>query len=259
MKLVQKKRRISSQSKMNTQLPQHVGIIMDGNGRWAIQRRHHRIWGHIKGSKTAKRIVEAAVKIGLKNLTLFAFSTENWKRSDEEVNALMKLLLHFLKKERGSLIKQNIKLQWIGSPYPLPINIQKEIDSVIEASIGNTGLNLIIAFNYGSRQEIIDTVKRISKSVQREQIKIEDINEDLFSSHLWTSGTPDPDLIIRTSEENRLSNFLLWQSAYTEFVTVKTLWPDFTQNDFLRSLNIFKTRKRRFGQESQPMEVECSH
>ncbi len=247
---------------MNTQWPQHVGIIMDGNGRWAIQKGHHRIWGHVRGSKAAKRIVEKAVEIGLKHLTLFAFSTENWKRSKEEVNALIKILLHYLKRDKENLVKKNINLQCIGFSDPLPIDIQKEIASVMEASKQNTGLKLTIAFNYGSRQEIIDTVKRIATDVQKGQLNIEDINEDLFSSQLWTSGIPDPDLIIRTSGENRLSNFLLWQSAYTEFITTKTLWPDFTEHDLLYLLNIFKTRERRFGKESQPtqpMELECSH
>ena len=228
-------------------LPQHIGIIMDGNGRWARKRGLPRTSGHAAGAKTFERIVEDAGNIGIKIVTVYAFSTENWNRPKEEVSALMTLLEDYLDHGLERLAGRNVKVHFIGDMSAFSEEFQKKLCHMEEATCTNSGLLLNVALNYGGRTEITSAVKNIAEDVLKGRIKPEDITENLISSHIYTAGQPDPDLIIRPSGEYRLSNFLLWQSAYSEFWFSDCLWPDFKKDDLLRAILDFQKRNRRFG------------
>lgn len=228
-------------------IPQHVAIIMDGNGRWAKQRNMPRTMGHKAGVETIRRIVKEADRLGIKYITLYAFSTENWKRPKEEVNALMKLLVQYLKSEVAELHKNGVVLKVLGDIEALQKECKKEIEDSIELTKNNTGLVLNVAFNYGGRDEIIKAVKNIVVDVQSEKIDKENINQELFSEYLYTKDSPDPDLIIRPSGEQRISNFLLWQCAYSEFWYSNVNWPDFSEKDLQQAIYDYQNRDRRYG------------
>ena len=233
-------------------LPTHVAIIMDGNGRWAKKRLMNRVRGHEQGSDTVRSIVTASREIGIKILTLYAFSTENWARPESEVKALMALLKKFIVAEREDLQKNNIRLNMIGQRHKLPPDVRQELDKTLELTGSNEEMILNLALSYGSREELTRAVQKIAVKLASKQLSPEEITEDLISAHLYTSGMPDPDLIIRTSGEYRLSNFLLWQAAYSELYITDTLWPDFTKEEFIEILKNYQTRDRRFGK------VSCS-
>jgi len=228
-------------------LPKHVAIIMDGNGRWAKIRGNKRVFGHKNGVKAVQEVVEAAGEIGIKFLTLYAFSTENWNRPIIEINALMSLFITAVKNEEKKLMKNNVKLSAIGVLKSLPLNVQKKLNDITEKTKNNTGLNLILAISYSGRQEITEMVTKISDKLLTHKIKKEDITEQLISDNLQTSGIPDPELLIRTSGEYRISNFLLWQISYSELYFSELLWPDFRKKDFFKAILNFQKRKRRFG------------
>ncbi len=228
-------------------IPEHVAIIMDGNGRWAKNRNKPRFYGHKEGMKRVKEIVEASKEFGIKVLTLFAFSTENWERPKEEISFLMSLLKEYIKKEVKELKKNNIKLNFIGDLSKFPDDIKNLLNNSMEITSNCSDLMLNIALNYGGRADILQAVKRIVA----EKIDEEKINEQLFSNFLYTKGIKDPDLLIRTSGEYRISNFLLWQIAYTELYITDTLWPDFDKNEFKKALEDFSKRERRFGKISE--------
>ena len=228
-------------------IPAHVAIIMDGNGRWARKHGKKRIFGHKKGVETVRKIVEVSAEAGVKYLTIYAFSTENWRRSKNEVNYLMKLILDSLLKEIDELIKNNVVIRFIGTEEKLPGNYNKKVYETCKLSWQNTGLNLNVAMNYGGRREILEAVKKISQKVKDGKISVDDINEEMIANHLYTAGMPDPDLVIRTSGELRLSNYLIWQTAYSEFWFTDILWPDFTKADFITALLDYQSRERRFG------------
>jgi len=232
-------------------LPRHLAIIMDGNGRWAKKQGMMRIFGHENGAKAVRQTVEACARLGIENLTLYAFSTENWNRPKLEVDALMKLLISSLKKELKTLQENNIKLNTIGNIDMLPNTARKELESVLQQTSGNNRMTLTLALSYGSREEIITAVKAISDKIKNNHIAITDINEDLINQHLYTHGLPDVDLVIRTSGEQRISNFLLWQIAYAEFYFTDVLWPDFRENDLYNALISYQKRERRFGKTSE--------
>ncbi|MCD6093727.1 MAG: isoprenyl transferase [Candidatus Omnitrophica bacterium] len=227
--------------------PKHIAIIMDGNGRWAKKRGLPRIEGHKKGIETVEEIIRAAVEQKIEVLTFYAFSLENWKRPSSEVQGLMRLLKKFLIEKRELLKEKNIHLISIGERERLPKAVQKELSKTEELSKNNKGLILNIALSYGSRQEIISAVKKIAEDIQKKKVKINKINERLFSKYLYTKELPDPDLLIRTSGELRLSNFLLWQISYSELYFTPKFWPDFQKSDFLEAIADFKKRNRRFG------------
>ena len=228
-------------------MPGHVAIIMDGNGRWAKARGLSRIAGHRAGIRPIRLVVETARKLGLKVLTLFAFSTENRKRPQQEVEAILKLLKAFLRKERKNLIKNNIRLMTIGNIEWFPAPIINEIKKTIFATANNTSLTLVLALNYGGRMDIIQACRRISEEIESKRLNPSDLTEEVFSSYLYTAGLPDPDLLIRTSSEYRLSNFLLWQLSYSELWITPVLWPDFSKKHFLEALYAYQNRQRRFG------------
>jgi undecaprenyl diphosphate synthase len=224
-------------------IPKHVGIIMDGNGRWASSRGLPRIEGHRQGVERTKEVIEVSAEIGLKALTLFAFSTENWRRPSSEVTTLMKLLELYLKKGTGNLMKHGIVFKAIGDLQRLPEDLQSVIRETEEKTSSNKGMALVAAWSYSGRNEILRAVKKMLYS----GITPEELTEDIFASYLDTSGLPDPDLIIRTSGEMRISNFLLWQSAYSEFYFTDTLWPDFSKDEFRIAIQDYQGRERRFG------------
>jgi undecaprenyl diphosphate synthase len=224
-------------------LPQHVAVIMDGNGRWAKQRGLPRIEGHRQGAESARVIIRTAGELGIKYLTLYAFSAENWNRPKDEVDAL----IHYLKSETPELNKNNVRLEVIGQIYRLPENVQEHLRKSIATLSKNNGLTLVMALSYGSRIEIVDAVRRISEEVKRGKLDPADINEKVISDHLWTRNIPDPDLLIRTSGEMRVSNFLLWQISYAELVITPTFWPDFRKPQFFAALEEYARRHRRFG------------
>jgi len=228
-------------------LPRHVAVIMDGNGRWAKTRGLPRIEGHRQGAESARTIIRTAGELGIKYLTLYAFSAENWNRPKDEVDALMKYLVHYLKTETSELNKNNVRLEVIGQIYRLPENVQEHLKKSIATLSRNNGLTLVMALSYGSRIEIVDAVRRISEEVKRGKLETADITEDVISQHLWTRNIPDPDLLIRTSGEMRISNFLLWQISYAELVITPTLWPDFRKPQFYAALEEYTRRHRRFG------------
>lgn len=226
----------------------HLAIIMDGNGRWARLRGHGRFFGHIRGAKTARKIIEAAAERKLEYLTLYTFSLENWKRPEAEVNFLMKLLRRQLVRELKTLMDNNIRFRVIGDIHRLPHEVQKVVHSTVAATQRNTGMTLVFALSYGARHELVTAIQRIAGQVQAGHLTAADVDEALVSSCLESAFLPDPDLIIRTSGESRLSNFFLWQAAYSELLTLPTLWPDFSIADLDLALNDFAKRERRFGQ-----------
>lgn len=228
-------------------LPKHLAIIMDGNGRWAQLKKKPRVYGHIKGAKVAKKIITACADLGIGNLTLYAFSSENWHRPTSEVLFLMNLLRRYLKKETENLHKKNIRFTVIGDLSKLPIDVLQAIEYAKNRTGKNTGLNLTFAISYGSRQEIVEAAKKLAQKVLNNEFDVNEIDEATFSSYLSTHPTPDPDFIIRTSGEYRLSNFLMWQAAYSELYFCETLWPNFTEKDLNLALANFLTRERRFG------------
>ena len=233
---------------MNTEnMPKHIAIIMDGNRRWARERGLEPKQGHKEGAKTLEKIVRYANKIGLKYITVYAFSTENWKRSEDEVGALMILLQRYLDNYSKRADTENIKVKVLGDITRLSEGMQKSIKKCMERTKNNTGVVFNIALNYGSRNEIVSAVKNIAYAVKNGNINVEDITEDTISNNLYTAGEPDPDLLIRTSGELRLSNFLLWQLAYTEFLFVDKHWPDFSEEDIDMAIEVFQKRNRKFG------------
>ncbi|HEX7674580.1 MAG TPA: isoprenyl transferase [Bdellovibrio sp.] len=231
-------------------LPKHIAIIMDGNGRWAQLKRRPRTYGHIKGTRVAKKIITACSRKGIKNLTLYAFSTENWFRPQTEVSFLMKLLRRYLKRETENLVKENIRFSVIGDLTRVPGDVYQAIEQAREATAQCTGLNLVFALSYGSRQEITLAVREIAERVAKGEISADDIDEAMISTSLSTYPTPDPDLIVRTSGEQRLSNFLMWQAAYSEFYFTEVLWPNFTESHLDEALSAFSVRQRRYGKVS---------
>jgi undecaprenyl diphosphate synthase len=238
--------------KINTDyLPSHLAIIMDGNGRWAKQKGMLRALGHEKGTKSVRKTVEACAKLGIQNLTLYAFSTENWNRPKLEVDTLMKLLVSSLKKEIKTLQTNNIKLNAIGNLTNLPDSVQKELQEVIDKTVENSRMTLTLALSYGAREELIQAVKKISNKVKNNIIYEETIDESIINQHLYTHNLPDVDLLIRTSGEHRISNFLLWQIAYAEFYFTEVLWPDFSENDLYEAIISYQKRERRFGKTSE--------
>ncbi len=228
-------------------LPRHVAIIMDGNGRWAKERSLPRVEGHRAGAESARVIIRAAGELSIKYLTLYAFSVENWNRPKEEVDALMKYLVHYLKTETPELNKNNVRLEVIGQVYRLPEGVQEHLRKSIATLTRNNGLTLIMALSYGGRTEIVDAVRSIANQVKAGELDPADITEQVFAQHLYTRNVPDPDLLIRTSGEMRVSNFLLWQISYTELLLTSTLWPDFRKPQFYAALEEYNRRHRRFG------------
>lgn len=225
----------------------HIAIIMDGNGRWAKSRRLPKFAGHKKGADAVRGIVEQCAELDIKYLTLYAFSSENWNRPEEEVKDLMGLLKIYLTKEIDELHQKNIRISFIGSRDRLSKNIIKLIDDAEEKTRCNDSLRLTLALNYGSQEEIVNASKKVAQKVQNGEINVADINENLFSENLYTGDMPEPDLIIRTSGEQRLSNFMLWQAAYAEFVFLDVLWPDFTKDSLLNAIDEYYKRDRRYG------------
>jgi undecaprenyl diphosphate synthase len=228
-------------------LPRHVAVIMDGNGRWAKSRHLPRIEGHRRGADSAREIIRTAGELGIKYLTLYAFSAENWNRPKDEVDALMKYLVHYLKTETKDLNKNNVRLEVIGQIHRLPDNVQEQLAKAIATLSKNNGLTLIMALSYGSRIEIVEAARQIAEKVKSGKLDPADITEEVISQHLWTRNIPDPDLLIRTSGEMRVSNFLLWQISYAELVVTPTLWPDFKKPQFFAALEEYAKRNRRFG------------
>lgn len=231
-------------------IPRHVAIIMDGNGRWAALRNKPRTYGHEAGVRAVKKVVKAAGEVGIKYLTLYTFSVENWKRPRSEVSALMALLSRATRSELDELVKNDVKLRTIGRVNGLPASRQKVLQDAVEKTRNNQGLVLTLALNYGGRSEILDAVKAIANSVRAGIVDIPDITDELFSDFLYTAGLPDPDLLIRTSGEMRISNFLLWQTSYTELYIIDTLWPDFGRQELFEAVASFQKRERRFGKVS---------
>ena len=225
----------------------HIAIIMDGNRRWASGKKLDKKLGHKEGAKTLEKIVRYANKIGLEYITVYAFSTENWKRSEDEVGALMLLLQNYLDDFSKRADTENIRIKVLGDLTKLNVGLQKSINKAIERTQNNTGTTFCIALNYGGRDEIVNAVKKIAENVKEGNINIEDINEQLISDNLYTKGIPEPDLLIRTSGEMRLSNFLPWQSVYTEFLFIKKHWPDFNENDLDEAILEYNRRTRKFG------------
>ncbi len=232
-------------------LPKHIAIIMDGNGRWAQKKGNSRIFGHKNGVKAVRETVEGAGELGVKYLTLYAFSTENWKRPKQEVDALMSLLVATINSETDTLIKNNVRLLTIGDIDDLPKDVSRNLQELKEKTVKNSGLSLVLALNYSARWEILNAIKNILAQTQKEPVNIENIENDFFEKYLYTSGIPDPDLLIRTSGEYRISNFLLWQIAYSELYFTDVLWPDFRKNDLYHAIIDYQKRERRFGKISE--------
>jgi undecaprenyl diphosphate synthase len=228
-------------------IPRHVAIIMDGNGRWAKERGLPRIKGHDQGAESVRAVTEACVELGVEFLTVYAFSTENWKRPEAEVTALWALLEHFIEQETPTLMKNGVRLQTIGRTHELPQSCQDALRRTIELTAKNPKTTLILALNYSGRTEIIDTVRNLCREAAGGALDIESLDEDAFSRHLYTGNFPDPDLLIRTSGELRLSNFLLWQLSYTEIYVTQKMWPDFNKEDLRDAIREFNKRQRRFG------------
>ncbi len=234
--------------------PQHIAIIMDGNGRWAEQRGLHRTFGHQQGVESVRAVIEGSAEIGVKFLTLYAFSTENWNRPKEEVDMLMELMVESIEKESNDLIKNNICIKTIGDINRLHKNTLNQLLNIIERSKNNNGLTVVIALSYSSRWEITEAVKSISEKVKNREIEAENITEKTITENLSTSFMPDPELIIRTSGESRLSNFLMWQASYSEFAFIPTLWPDFNKETLFETIFDFQHRERRFGKTSKQIQ-----
>jgi undecaprenyl diphosphate synthase len=231
-------------------LPVHLAIIMDGNGRWAQQRMLKRIVGHQRGAETVNMVVEHAWRLGIQYLTLFAFSSENWSRPAIEVRALMSLLKKYIRKETARMMRKNIRYNVIGNRSDLPVDVNETLDEAIKQTSANTGMTLTLALSYGGRQELSMAARRLACDVRDGKITPDDISVESFGTYLDTGGLPDPDFLIRTSGEMRISNFLLWQLAYTELYFTETNWPDFTINEFNKALIDFQSRERRFGKTS---------
>lgn len=236
-------------------LPKHVAIIMDGNGRWAKEKGKLRVFGHQNGVKAVRDTVEGAAEIGVEHLTLYAFSTENWNRPKFEVTALMELLVATINKETKTLMDNNIRLNAIGNLQMLPKSCYRELQEAIEKTKNNTRLTLHLALSYSSRWEILDATKKIAKEVAEGKLSPENIDEHLFTSHLTTANIPDPELLIRTSGEHRISNFLLWQIAYAELYFTQKLWPDFRREDLFEAICDYQNRERRFGMTSEQVSI----
>lgn len=234
-------------------LPEHIAVIMDGNGRWAQNQGKFRVFGHESGVLSVKDIVEGCVDVGVKFLTVYAFSTENWNRPIEEVNALMELLISTINNETESLSKNNIRLNAIGDITSLPANCIADLKSAMDKTAHNTQCTLTLALSYSARWEILDAAKRLALAVSTNELTVDEINESKFSSALTTAGIPDPELMIRTSGEHRISNFLLWQMAYTELYFTDTLWPDFRREDLFEAIVDYQKRERRFGKTSEQL------
>jgi len=228
-------------------IPRSVAIIMDGNGRWALQRDLPRPLGHRQGAKVVRKIVTEASQLGLEALTLYSFSTENWRRPADEVAALMGLYAEYLRRERATVMANNIRLRHFGRREDLPQEVLKELDETVRQSAGNTGMYLCLALNYGSRGEIARAVAQIAAKVADRGLSVEQISEALIAEHLDSAGVPDPDLVIRTAGEMRLSNFLLWQISYAEFYVTDVLWPDFDESELHKAIRAYASRRRRFG------------
>jgi len=241
-----------------SKLPKHVAIIMDGNGRWAKERGQDRVYGHHEGVLSVREIVNASAEIGIQYLTLYAFSTENWNRPKAEVDALMELLVNTIRKEIEELRKNNIRLHIIGDFASLPLICQKELNEAMEMTAENTGLNLILALSYSSQQEITEAARKIAEKVSNGALKIEDINDQVFHQHLYTANFPDPELMIRTSGEYRISNYLLYQLAYAELYFTNVHWPDFRKNNLYEALLNYQQRERRFGKTSEQIQTNAT-
>lgn len=234
-------------------VPQHIAIIMDGNGRWAKQQGESRIFGHYEGVNSVRDVVEAAGEVGVKYITLYAFSTENWNRPKEEVDALMELLVSTISAETPQLNKKNVRLQAIGNLNSLPPACLQELNESIDITSKNTGLTLVLALSYSAKWELVSAVKNIANDVVNGQLQVDDISEQQIENYLCTKHIPDPELMIRTSGEHRISNFLLWQLAYAEFYFTEKLWPDFRKNDLYEAILNFQNRERRFGKTSEQL------
>jgi undecaprenyl diphosphate synthase len=234
-------------------LPEHIAIIMDGNGRWAKKKGNMRIFGHKNGVNGVREVSEGCAELGIKYLTLYAFSTENWNRPKMEITALMELLVNTINSETSTLIKNNIRLQIIGELDDLPKKTQAKLKEAIKKTENNTGLTLILALSYSSKTEIIKAVKNIAEKCINNDMKLEDINEDLFENFLYTKDIPNPDLLIRTSGEQRISNFLLWQIAYTELYFTDVLWPDYNKEELYKAIYDYQSRERRYGLTSEQL------
>ncbi len=239
-----------------SRLPRHVAIIMDGNGRWAQRRGLTRIEGHKRGKDSVRAVVESSRRLGIEYLSLFAFSTENWSRPRREVNALMGLLRRYLRTELRKMMKNEIRLVAIGDTKRLPPALQQELAATIEATRDNRRMTVVLAVSYGGREDIVQAARAAAQAVRDGRLRAEEITEDLFGGYLDTAGLPDPDLLIRTSGEMRLSNFFLWQSAYTEIYVTDTLWPDFREKEYLEALAHYQQRDRRFGRVAEQVERE---
>jgi undecaprenyl diphosphate synthase len=244
-------RKIQEELKRSGEIPTHIAIIMDGNGRWAKRRGLPRVAGHREGVKSVRDVVEACAQLGVKYLTLFAFSTENWRRPKEEIDTLMKLLIKTIRSETEKLHKNDIKLMAIGDIDSLPKEVRQELKEAMEKTKNNKRMVLNLALSYSGRWEIIEAVKEIARDVKKGKVKIEEIDDKLFSNYLKTAGIPDPDLLIRTSGELRISNFLLWQIAYTELYITDCLWPDFRRKHLYEAIRDYQRRERRFGMTSE--------
>lgn len=243
---------MSIKEKINTEkLPQHLAIIMDGNGRWAKQKGMLRVFGHENGTKSVRTTIETCARLGIQNLTLYAFSTENWNRPKLEVETLMKILVSSLKKELDTFNKNNIRVNSIGNLNMLPDSVRKELLNVMDKTKDNTRMTLTLALSYGSREEILNAVKNLADKVKNNIISTDSIDESIFNEHLYTHNLPDVDLVIRTSGEHRISNFLLWQIAYAEFYFTDVLWPDFSEENLYEALLSYQNRERRFGKTSE--------
>lgn len=242
-----KKSRGSGNSIDPEKLPHHIAIIMDGNGRWAKKRLMPRTMGHRAGMASLKKIVRSCDELGIGILTVFAFSTENWKRPKDEVDYLMQLLIEFLRKELDELHQENVRIKVLGDAEAVPRECQVEIKRAVELTHDNTGLKFNIALNYGARQEILDAAKKAAALVMNHEMRLDDLNEEIFSGLLYTEDMPDPDLLIRTAGEKRISNFMLWQIAYTELVVLDTLWPDVSPQDLVNAIIEYQRRDRKFG------------
>ena len=239
-------------------LPQHVAIIMDGNGRWAEQRGLSRLHGHRVGKDSVRAVVESARKLGIRYLSLFAFSTENWNRPPKEVDALMQLLRRYLASELDKMMKHEIRLIAVGSLRRLPPAVREALRAAVASTRNNTGMTVVLAVSYGGRDEITDAVRRLARKVKKGTIEPDAITQDVFRRHLATKDIPDPDLLVRTSGEMRVSNFFLWQLAYTEIYVTETLWPDFREREFEEALGFFEQRQRRFGRTPSQVEREAA-
>jgi undecaprenyl diphosphate synthase len=236
-----------------TSVPNHVAVIMDGNGRWAKQKGKNRLFGHRNGVKAVRETIEAAAGIGVKHVTLYAFSTENWDRPKDEINGLMELLVFTINKEIKTLMENDISLHAIGDLKSLPSVCYRELMKAIDKTSSNKRMKLILALSYSSKWEILNAVRQLSQEIESKAISSADINEELFSSYLNTAPYPDPELLIRTSGEHRISNFLLWQIAYSELYFTEKLWPDFRKEDFYAAIADFQKRERRFGKTSEQL------